>query len=58
MGEFCDRLKLSSTAAPDCRTGRYCEQELSFLLIKKLYRHLTLGFSFLIEENWDDTKNM
>ena len=37
MGVFCDRLKLCSTAAPDCRTGqkkgRYREQELSFLLV-------------------------
>ena len=32
MGVFCDRLKLCSTAAPDCQTGqnkdRYREQEL------------------------------
>ena len=37
MGVFCDRLKLCSTAAPDCQTGqnkgRYRKQELSFLLI-------------------------
>ena len=37
MGVFCDRLKLCSTAAPDCWTGqnkgRYCKQELSFLLV-------------------------
>ena len=37
MGVFCDRLKLCSTAAPDCQTGqnkgRYREQERSFLLV-------------------------
>ena len=37
MGVFFDKLKVCSTAAPDCQTGqnkgRYCEQELSFLLI-------------------------
>ena len=37
MGVFCDRLKLCSTAAPDCRTGQnkgsYCKQELSFLVV-------------------------
>ena len=34
---FCDRLKLCSAAAPDCRTGqnkgRYGKQERSFLLV-------------------------
>ena len=37
MGVFCDRLKLCSTVAPDCRTGqntgRYRKHELSFLLL-------------------------
>ena len=37
MGEFCDRLKLCSTAAPDYRTGqnkgRFRKQELSFQLV-------------------------
>ena len=37
MGVFCDRLKLCSTAAPNCWTGqnkgRCREQELSFLLV-------------------------
>ena len=37
MVVFCDRLKLCSTAALDCRTGqkkgRYLKKELSFLLI-------------------------
>ena len=37
MGVFCDRLKLHSTAAPDCWIGqnkcRYREQERSFLLL-------------------------
>ena len=37
MRVFCDRLKLVSTAAFDCRTGqnkgRYCKQERSFLLV-------------------------
>ena len=37
MGVFFERLKLGSTAAIDCRTGqnkgRYCEKELSFLLV-------------------------
>ena len=37
MGVFCDRLKLHSTAAPDCWTGqnkgRYPEEERSFLLV-------------------------
>ena len=37
MGVFCDRLKLGSTAALDCRTGqnkgRYHEKELLFLLV-------------------------
>ena len=37
MGVFCDNLKLCSTAALNCRTGqnkgRYCEKELSFLLV-------------------------
>ena len=37
MGVFCDRLKLCSTAALDCRTGQnkgiYRKQELSFLLV-------------------------
>ena len=34
MGVFCDRLKLGSTAALDCRTGqnkgRYCKKEHSY----------------------------
>ena len=37
MGVFCDKLKLCSTAALDCRTGqnkgRYREKELLFLLV-------------------------
>ena len=37
---FFDRLKLCFTAALDCRTGqnkgRYCEKELSFLLVSLL----------------------
>ena len=37
MVVFCDRLKLGSTAALDCRTGqnkgRYCEKELLLLLV-------------------------
>ena len=34
MGVFCDRLKLCSTAALDCRTGQNKgEKELSFLLV-------------------------
>ena len=37
MDLFCDRLKLGSTAALDCRTGqnkgRYPEKELLFLLV-------------------------
>ena len=44
MGVFCDRLKLCSTAAPDCWTGqnkgRYCKQELSFLLLLLLIAKL------------------
>jgi hypothetical protein len=36
MGVFCDRLKLGSTAALDCRTGqnkgRYSKEELLFLV--------------------------
>ena len=33
MGVFCYRLKFCSKAAPNCGTGKYCEQEFSFLLI-------------------------
>ena len=40
MGVFCNRLKLYSTAASDCRTGtikgRYRKQVLSFLLVSLL----------------------
>ena len=37
MGLFCDKLKLGSTAALDCRTGQnkgsYRKKELSFLFV-------------------------
>ena len=40
MGVFCDRLKLDSTASPNCQTeqnkGRYREKELSFQLVSLL----------------------
>ena len=40
MGAFCDRLKLGSTAALDCRAGqnkgRYRKKELLFLLVSLL----------------------
>ena len=31
MGAFCDRLKLCSTAAPDCQTAQWCILSASFL---------------------------
>ena len=61
MGVFCDRLKLCSTAAPDCWTGqnkgRYCEQERSFLLVSLVQTirrqfHFKLNFS-----NWTDSRD-
>ena len=54
MGVFCDRLKLYSTAALDCRTGqnksRYRKKELSFLLVS-LYKPIWLFSGFRIRES-------
>ena len=61
MGVFCDRLKLCSTAAPDCRTGqnkgRYHEQERSFLLVSLSDNHtfdqkIAHPLHFLSERFW------
>ena len=47
MGVFCDRLKLCSTAALDCRTGqnkgRYHEKELLLLLVSLVHQHHILA---------------
>ena len=42
MGVFRDRLKFCSTAALNCQNkGRYCEKELSFLLVSLVQRLLS-----------------
>ena len=51
MGEFCDRLKFGSTAAPDCRTGqnkgRYREKELLLLLVSLVLKSDNLQYNTL-----------
>ena len=53
IGVFCDRLKLCSTAAPNCQTGQikgiFCKQKRSFLLVS-LHSMLSVLVSYLIDE--------